>query len=148
MTSEFGGSFRIKDVDERAWKALQNMLGHPWFQRVWIIQEAVVARDSVVLYYGTGRITWKKLSYFTKNCLRYPEVSTKLSKSGSVTAIRNMQAIDELRSIYRAEGPNLSLVFYFARLFRSGLKFNATINKDKVYSLLNLSFQGLTETVS
>jgi hypothetical protein len=149
LAREFGGSLIIKDINADAWKALGTMLNHPWFQRVWIIQEVVVAkggdlgRDSVIIRYGHGTIDWKTLSWFTRECFNNRNVLEKLVNNDYTRMVNNVRAIEEFRSVYRREGPNLSLLFYLGRLFRSDLKFEATVAKDRIYALLNLTTQGL-----
>jgi hypothetical protein len=150
LAKEFGGSTTIKDIPEDVWKALRLMLSAQWFQRVWIIQEAVVARDrlmgeSIIVHYGNGIIDWKTLTWFARECLTDPEVVEKLSSGDSANVARNLQAIEEFRSIYRAEGPNLSLLYYLAKMFRTDLKFGATDDRDRIYALQNLSYQGPSE---
>jgi hypothetical protein len=147
LAKEFGGATAIKDIHQDAWKALRAMLSSKWFQRVWIIQEAVVARDSfrgdsVTVRYGNGSIDLQTLSWFTRECLTDSEVAERLSSSDSANVVKNIQAIEEFRSVYRAEGPNLSLLYYLARIFRTGLEFNASDDRDRIYALQNLSYQG------
>jgi Heterokaryon incompatibility protein (HET) len=40
------------------WKAFLELLNHPWFERVWVIQELASAR-SVDIIYGGYRISWR-----------------------------------------------------------------------------------------
>ncbi|KAE9367241.1 HET-domain-containing protein, partial [Stipitochalara longipes BDJ] len=45
---------------DRRWYALGNLLGRPWFQRVWIVQECVMAKDAVLLC-GGRELPWLSL---------------------------------------------------------------------------------------
>jgi hypothetical protein len=45
---------------DRRWSALGNLLRRPWFQRVWVVQECVMAKDAVVLC-GGRELQWSAL---------------------------------------------------------------------------------------
>ena len=45
-----------------AWEALSRLLAHPWFSRVWIIQEVAVAKK-VWVTYGGGMLHWDVISF-------------------------------------------------------------------------------------
>ena len=42
------------------WKALQKLLGRPWFQRMWVIQEVIVSSRAIVLC-GQENIVWEEM---------------------------------------------------------------------------------------
>lgn len=98
--------------------------------------------DSVTVRYGSGSIDFQTLSWFTRECLTDPKVAERLSSSDSANVVNNIQAIEEFRSVFRAEGPNLSLLYYLARMFRTDLKFDASDDRDRIYALSNLCYQG------
>lgn len=41
--------------------AVENILNRSWFERVWIIQEVMLAREKAILLCGTDSIPWKDL---------------------------------------------------------------------------------------
>ena len=63
--------------DEAHWQSLENLLGHPWFGRVWIIQEIALA-NQVSLRYGNMDLSWDNfilaMSVLSRSELkRFPE---------------------------------------------------------------------------
>jgi hypothetical protein len=54
-------SIRAHHFTAGGWSPVFNLLRRPWFQRTWIIQEAVLARDPVLVC-GFESLPWKTLS--------------------------------------------------------------------------------------
>jgi hypothetical protein len=57
------GVNRLSDVylpprGYRAWKALRELINRPWFSRIWVIQEVVVAKKALVIC-GKDVLPWK-----------------------------------------------------------------------------------------
>lgn len=50
----------LPPVDDRAWASVWALLMRPWFSRVWIVQEFVVAQD-VYIFCGQQVINWKNM---------------------------------------------------------------------------------------
>jgi hypothetical protein len=44
--------------DEKTWQAINDFLGLPWFQRVWIIQEIHLSNSKGTMICGTDEILW------------------------------------------------------------------------------------------
>ncbi|KKO99039.1 hypothetical protein THAR02_08864 [Trichoderma harzianum] len=55
-------SIEIPQKDDWApWMAWQFLLTRPWFNRIWVIQEATAAPDRTVVQVGAFRMTWNEL---------------------------------------------------------------------------------------
>ncbi|KXJ93512.1 hypothetical protein Micbo1qcDRAFT_161532, partial [Microdochium bolleyi] len=50
----------LPDKDSDEWLPVMRIAQRPWFQRLWIVQEFVLARD-VVFYCGTRTVHWGHL---------------------------------------------------------------------------------------
>jgi hypothetical protein len=55
-------STNIPPLYDPAWRAFALLLQRPWFQRAWVVQEASVAKDILVLC-GADYISWDELMY-------------------------------------------------------------------------------------
>jgi hypothetical protein len=53
-------SFGLPNCPSRPWLALGHLLRRPWFQRVWTVQECVLAREAVI-YCGEKEMPWKMI---------------------------------------------------------------------------------------
>ena len=51
----------LPQKDHSSWISLFKLVGRPYFSRIWILQEIVLARDSVKITCGRYTITWKSL---------------------------------------------------------------------------------------
>jgi hypothetical protein len=69
----------MTDRHTPSWEALSRLLAHPWFSRVWIIQEIAVAQD-VFVTYGGGLLNWDIISWALIIFSR-PEMASMLSTS-------------------------------------------------------------------
>ena len=52
--------------EDAVWDAFKLILCRPWFQRVWIVQEAVFARDHLCLHFGSRSCDWSDFSNVVK----------------------------------------------------------------------------------
>jgi hypothetical protein len=48
------------DSEEKAFLALGKLFNHPWFQRIWVVQEVVVAKTVHIMHDGAS-IDWDTL---------------------------------------------------------------------------------------
>jgi hypothetical protein len=56
-----------------------------------------------------------------------------------MTAVRNLDALEDFVQLYIHGGHNKSLLFHLVRMFRTGCRFRATEDKDRIYALLSFS---------
>jgi hypothetical protein len=64
-------AFRNSSSKSRQWDALLTMLRHPWFERVWVVQEVALA-DKVEVRYGDEVISWEVLASGMEKLHRQP----------------------------------------------------------------------------
>lgn len=137
------------------WAALQTLITNPYFTRVWIIQEVVVARR-VILHYGgqiipwelfaramtilaSQGLTWKILLYFRHN-------EFKSLKPIELPGIYNGLVLENLRRWYRRPGfltsppvgSTKGMLSLEDTLKLCG-RFEATWDVDRVFALLGVA---------
>jgi hypothetical protein len=57
MTESDLEHYKLPTRDSSYWKALDEIYWRPWFARIWIVQEIILAREAIVLC-GKDRIPW------------------------------------------------------------------------------------------
>lgn len=122
----------------RDWQALVEVYTAPWFSRVWIIQEAVMAREAVVLC-GQYSLSWKQLvkvaqaSYvFLPRMVLGAELALK---GWPIDHVRGLHGLKKARK--HAVDPGM-----YALIARYKTEYHASDPRDKFYALCNLSGQG------
>ena len=112
----------------------------PWFLRVWIIQEVVLARKLTVIH-GRKKIPWRDFARIAEDFRRRSPTITggdssdpSLKIPGLVDTISMVSAIENWRQEYRDS--NQGLTPY--HLFESTGACKATDIRDKIYALLGL----------
>ncbi|KAH5860317.1 hypothetical protein HBI90_158530 [Parastagonospora nodorum] len=123
-------------------KALHELLQHPWFQRVWVVQEVVAAKE-VTVCYGQQLIPWTTFYEKTK-VFSGPVVSTIAALGSNKGALHNAHSYLGIMSLplivaYRMEytsvfGPNS--ISYLLRVFGAR---EAKWPRDKVFALIGIS---------
>lgn len=122
-------------------RALKRMLKRGWFGRVWVVQEVV--QPKVTVRYGNSSIDWQRLSWFTQAIRRDPTLFQMLSSQIGYSGVEDIDAFGNVALMRRFacvknKFPPLSMTFYLAQMFRSGCKFNAKYDCDRIYGLLGL----------
>ncbi|PMD43635.1 hypothetical protein L207DRAFT_510144 [Hyaloscypha variabilis F] len=116
------------------WKALAGFLGRAWWNRIWIVQEIVLAKEALVLC-GTASMTWTQLEYslhYTSNLL--DEIKTQVQDQGDHSKIRDcVRKIARLTAIRRRKD-NLNVVDVFDNVGGN----DCTDKRDKIYGLLGI----------
>lgn len=146
---EIYGLFMMKDLNEllnAQITAFLDLLHHPWFDRVWVVQEVVVAR-SIIMLYGNYQMLW---DYFMlimdtpfdpdtaevvpifhhsgEDGVNHP-LPLGLTQAAFMTGYRDKFKRGQVYQLY-----------YTLRIF---LAFKATDPRDKIFALL-----GLTDSAS
>ncbi|KAE9371102.1 HET-domain-containing protein [Stipitochalara longipes BDJ] len=118
---------------------------HTWFERVWIIQEVVLAKNVTVLY-GSEEISWDTLHYvimvLSMIDLGVPEWTSPLSKAEGFmvkcclsNSMFHVDQMGQMRSLNNLIGVKST----FDQLMRRFITCRATCPKDKIFALLALS---------
>lgn len=131
-------SFAESKHRKEGWAALTELVQRPWWNRVWIVQEAVYGRDPVVVV-GKDRFEWELLQVLgdTRNLLIQVTWSllnhNKRFYSGDfVHASSRLQFICELRKACPLGPQALDAVLLGVRASE------ATNPRDKVFAMLGL----------
>ncbi len=121
------GLLALPEHSDPAWKALDALFWRPWFSRVWVIQEIIVARDASVLC-GSSHCQWLHLTvaarYITDHSLT------------AITLVEPRRLIKFLKFDQRfREGPPYSLL----ELLSEARDTYSTDDRDKVFALLDIA---------
>jgi Heterokaryon incompatibility protein (HET) len=134
---EFYSKYR-PEINSERWLALMRLLSHAWFERVWIIQEVVVA-PKVAVRYGERYINWKTFvcairllkasdeAMLLVRCIP-GEVSRMQSALSKVSHIELLATSQE--DFEKGKPTSFQDVIYKYPTFK------ATDDRDKVYALL------------
>lgn len=123
-------------------KALQELLQHPWFGRVWVVQEAVVPPE-ITIFYGRHSCPWETFYDSLQEILSGPFVSmfvalgapgNQLELASKYMGILSMSFIVAYRREYRYFGPQR--VNHVLRVFGER---EATLPLDKVFALVGIA---------
>lgn len=125
--------------------AMLLLFRHPWFERIWIIQEVVLAK-TVTVFYGSEEISWDTLHYvilvLSMLDLGVPKWTSPLSKAEGFliqcclpNSMFHVDQMGQMRSINAVIGSKTP----FDQLMRRFITCRATCPKDKIFALLALS---------
>ncbi|KAI9776854.1 MAG: hypothetical protein M1839_009302 [Geoglossum umbratile] len=141
------------DKEGAAFIGLAKLFAHPWFQRIWVIQEVAVAETVHVMYNGIC-IEWDTLALVVKeisananlynrmNYYRYPKATSGLGLDAVDTALGvlkwpNAVAVASMRDLIRGGKP-----LPLSVLVLSTLQFKCTDPRDKIFALLGIASDG------
>jgi hypothetical protein len=127
-TRKFESLFGQGEVGE----ALVAFVNRPYFSRMWIVQEIILARQ-IIIYCGVRSVLWSKLSILL-DCIKDPELYDNIS-SGTASRIDESLAMDlhQNRRKWQEGTTNLE------ELLSSYMQSMCRDPRDKVYSLLGIA---------
>jgi hypothetical protein len=132
----------ITALDKDEWDAFVGLFKRPWFHRIWVFQEVVMASDAVVLC-GELSLPWDALHAGCK-IVESSQIYRNNPRRWSCLPALNMATIR--KSIINAKkGSNPDLwnavmaELIFEKLLRQTRSAQATDPRDKVYALLSLA---------
>jgi len=116
----------VPPTDDASWNLLSRFLVRPWFSRVWVVQEAVLARR-VIVTCGSCQMGWAELH----------EVAGTIDKSlyGPIVASGHSRIMSLQRYHQRRADKELGLL----RLLLVERTQAATNDRDKIFALLGLA---------
>lgn len=119
-----------------------DILKRPWFHRVWVIQEVVLARHEQIVHVGSHTIRWSELLDVSKSCInKDPIVPPKDLDFRLGLAGGNLGRLESMR---RRTVVGTGLTFYRC----ASESFEATDKRDKVYGLLGIcKFEGVDRII-
>lgn len=80
------------------WDVLHDLIASPWYSRLWIVQEAALARAITVLY-GDHEVEWETLRQAVENCNELPLRMQGFQKSARLKGFSNHMAVFSVRDI-------------------------------------------------
>ncbi|KAI9686726.1 MAG: hypothetical protein M1822_002785 [Bathelium mastoideum] len=132
--------FRHKEYWLQLMKALERIMQSPWWFRIWVVQEVILARSAIVKR-GSLHISWNQLARAAAKvercksgcCANLFETAPSQQTQPLLKFSRMMYDFEEIRG-YLETGQEVSLQPLLWR-FRSR---GASDDRDKVYALLGL----------
>ncbi|KAK5397175.1 hypothetical protein LTR07_001482 [Exophiala xenobiotica] len=123
------------------WLALDNLMSRPWFQRIWCVQEAVLARDIRVTF-GRYCLTFEALVcaacvYLVVSHVAARTYQNRWSRSRSATAVECLIATNEKRRARISHPDNYRVSL--CDLIRSTMSQHSTDIRDRVYALYGMA---------
>ena len=119
----------VNSIPLSSWKQIACLLSKPWFQRVWIIQEVLMAR-SALLFNGPKSIAWPLFATVAERIRAYDLQSVFSGFKDAVVALNNIGLIGPKDSEMRRP---------FIRLLCATRNFKSSDPRDKLYALLGIS---------
>lgn len=126
--------------DESAvWDSINKFFGRPWFQRVWIVQELVVA-SQVEIICGDDAATWDDVYAAAKICSEKAQTSTANVMKHIANKVLAVLSLGDLRlSYHKGDGGRRRLLTLFQHFHHT----KATLQRDKLFALLGLASDAL-----
>lgn len=127
----------LLEYDTPSWHALVRMLSHPYFTRIWVVQELATA-PKIYLTYGRGLIEWDLLEWAFEAFAR-PDMSMLLTRAvvemkwNLALNLEHGVILSALRAVYQQKTP-----FSLQESLILCSRFCATDPRDKIFALLGL----------
>lgn len=122
------------------WLALRNFLKRPWFERLWIVQEIIMATGEMILLCGSFSITWDTLAEvvvtierngLSRLILQSTEEEGDPVAPGGLLNTACVHTMKKMRNLQQPIGLQFALTYC--------LRFKATDPRDKIFALLGLA---------
>ena len=131
----------------------QSLLKHPWFQRVWVIQEATLSQHATLVHCGKETIGWDELVFvneflelslptYIRGQTRMPLVWKTLSGAGAQRRLARIPAAPDAAESAVADGGDgdgkgeRQELLPILEVFVAALDMKATDPRDKLFALL------------
>jgi hypothetical protein len=124
------------------WGAYFHLISRPYWRRLWIIQELIMAPKGLQIYCGSKVIFWDKLHWLEKIIDRNADLFMDFMKREIGSEFHhNVQGISGnmigLQSVVRSADHGINTLDIY-RLVRMAFGAEATDKRDKVYGILGL----------
>lgn len=117
--------------DWRTWSPFRELFRHPWFRRVWCLQEAVMAPSAEVML-GENSVPWEHVG-FAASWMRSMPTELIIGDHMLITGIYHACLIYSL-----SHGSEEQQRVSFLQLLTLTRAFEATDHRDKVYGILGI----------
>lgn len=132
--------------DSAAVEAFRFLLHRDWFERVWTVQEAAAPVRKKNIQCGYSKIEWSSLivaAKFLPHALQRRDLNAYFPNAGplNTTSLRGLLNLDQLQRLMGTVKYQTGLL----RILANYRHHKATDPRDKVYALLGLVTEALTE---
>ena len=135
---------RLAPADHPVWTAILRLYNRPWFRRLWIMQEAILAKGTFVLC-GNRVLSWTAVVDFA-NAISVVYAAVLLQHGektdGTINGFVSCSQIENLRK----RVPNGNMMF-FTSLLETTRDREATDQRDRIYGLLGLLTDNLLNLI-
>lgn len=118
------------DVD---WQSLAKFLARPWFERLWVVQEAAKAKTAILIC-GYHAFKWESFCDVLRDINRYSLDAYFLPEEGR-QPLQNVITVGRVREDQTREQRSLTLY----QLYTRACGFRCTDPRDRVFALLGLA---------
>ncbi len=128
-------------IQVHSWRALRRLMCHPWFERIWVVQEVALARNIRILY-GSEEIEWRTAAVGLGRMFHELQAETALVMSsssqtdGNVTIPPGLQNILSMESIRKQVQDDRKLTFPEA--LKACSFFKATDPRDRIFGIRSI----------
>ena len=121
-----------------AWEALARLFERPYFRRIWVVQEVVVASDTIIRC-GSFTISWEHVEYIARSLLATGWIRALKKVYGSNCIPNYVQTISNIKASFSElnGGPGIPL----SLLLNASRRFGSTDPRDKAIALVGLADQ-------
>lgn len=134
FSSSIGWQTTANLLKEQEYGEMSEILDRPWWRRVWIVQEAVLAKQAV-LRCGTDEVSWERIRKRTRHLNTYKEISDMDVPGEYSFPDAELSILDELRSSWRA---GTFAMTPYELLFETR-RFDCTDPRDRLYAFIGLA---------
>ncbi|KAF2799736.1 hypothetical protein K505DRAFT_370778 [Melanomma pulvis-pyrius CBS 109.77] len=120
--------------DSQFWMSIDDLFNHSWFWRVWVVQEAVLAKTAVVKW-ANAEIDWRWIG-LAAAILRTNYNS--ICEGMRIGGVYNAYLMFRMSPMSDLPPPQLS----FTHLLRLTRQFEVTDSRDRIYGLLGMKTAG------
>lgn len=139
----------LPTFDQEPWSALKDMLLLPYFERVWVLQEAISAQLGLIIFEG-GAISWRLFLDVMEWLLLYEKYDVpNISDLGSPYCVPHPTVLDvyflfkmenDKKAPRNDEQPtHLVTLYYLVRNIRT---LKSKLPKDKIFALAGIASDG------
>lgn len=134
-------------IDSTSVEAFRLLIARDWFERVWTVQEAAAPVKKKTIQCGYSRIDWWSFiaaAKFLSHAIIRPDLKDYFPNSNplsTTTPLRGLFNLDQLQRLIEGGSHQTDLL----RTLANHRHYKATDPRDKVYALLGLVTEALTE---
>lgn len=85
-------------VTSLIWVSIQDLLQHPWFNRLWVLQEVVLAKD-IIFVCGLKALSWRDLLSFAQHVFRTGILDTLDANCVGISTVTGLSTLHQFAKI-------------------------------------------------